>query len=204
MIGLIQDQGIFTSEIFEALDHSSRNELLIALAIFLLQIVAGLNSVQAVRDAANGEDHTESLPCLPHELVAIKTRQVVQLVLKYRDRLSISLSQCSIDSIVEQHKQLLIAFEREPRLKSSLSRHSGTTVFNEAWSIPGLNGRFPQLMEFFGGLATPFPNTDTFESDFSVLKWEKDIHRSNLTPISLEGIFHCRQIRSVLKVANSQ
>lgn len=33
------------------------------------------------------------------------------------------------------------------------------------------------------------------ESDFSVLKWEKDIQRSNITPISLEVVLHCRQIR---------
>jgi hypothetical protein len=40
-------------------------------------------------------------------------------------------------------------------------------------------------MEFCGGLASPFPNTATVESDFSVLKWEKDLHRSNITSFSL-------------------
>jgi hypothetical protein len=54
-------------------------------------------------------------------------------------------------------------------------------------------------MEFCGGLASPFPNTTTVESDFSVLKWENDPHQSNITPFSLEGILHCRQIRSLLK-----
>lgn len=54
-------------------------------------------------------------------------------------------------------------------------------------------------MEFVGGLACLFPNTATVESDFSILKWEKDIHRSNITPISLQGILQCRQIQSLLK-----
>jgi hypothetical protein len=37
-------------------------------------------------------------------------------------------------------------------------------------------------MEFYGGLASPFPNTATVESDFSVLKWEKDLHDALPTP----------------------
>jgi hypothetical protein len=43
-------------------------------------------------------------------------------------------------------------------------------------------------MEFCGGLASPFPNTAIVESDFSVLKWEKDLHRSNITPFHLKGL----------------
>jgi hypothetical protein len=54
-------------------------------------------------------------------------------------------------------------------------------------------------MEFCGGLASPFPNTTTIESDFLVLKWEKDLQRLNITPFSLEGILHCHQICSLLK-----
>jgi hypothetical protein len=55
-------------------------------------------------------------------------------------------------------------------------------------------------MEFCGGLASPFPNTATVESNFSVLKWEKDLHRSNITPFSLEGILHYRQIHFAEKL----
>jgi hypothetical protein len=134
---------------------------------------------------------------MPHELIALKPRDVVQLVLKYHERLAASLSQSKIDAIAEQHKQLLKAIDSEPTLQSSVNRHADKSDFSEAWSSPGLKNRFPELMEFLGGLASPFPNASTVESDFSVLKWEKDIH--NLTSLSMEGIMHCRQIRSLLK-----
>ncbi len=49
------------------------------------------------------------------------------------------------------------------------------------------------LREFSGGLATVFPNTASVESDFSVLKWEKDEYRQSLTDLSLEGILHSKQ-----------
>jgi hypothetical protein len=55
-------------------------------------------------------------PCLPHELLALKPRNVVQLVLKFHDWLSVSLTQNSIDLIMDQHKKLLNAVSKEPRL----------------------------------------------------------------------------------------
>jgi hypothetical protein len=84
-------------------------------------------------------------------------------------------------------------------LQSFSSQNTIPANFSDAWKTVAIKDRFPELMEFFGGLITPFPNTTTVQSDFSILKWEKDIHRSNLTPFSLEGILHCRQIRSLLK-----
>ncbi|CAK9263072.1 unnamed protein product [Sphagnum jensenii] len=98
-----------------------------------------------------------------------------------------------------QHKKLLNAVSKESRLQIALAHHNEQTDFSDAWKTPSIKDRFPELMEFCGGLASPFPNTATVESDFSVLKWEKDLHRSNITPFSLEGILHCRQIRSLLK-----
>ncbi len=57
-----------------------------------------------------------------------------------------------------------------------------------------MNGRFPHLMTFSGGLATVFPGTAVVESDFSVLKYEKsDSIRTSLLDITLEGIMHCKR-----------
>ena len=44
--------------------------------------------------------------------------------------------------------------------------------FEEAWDLVG--PRYKDLQNFCGGLATVFPSTWTVESDFSVVKWEKD------------------------------
>jgi hypothetical protein len=105
----------------------------------------------------------------------LKPHDVVQLVLKYHDRLSASWNQNSIDSILDQHKKLLNAANKEPRLQGALSRHNEQTDFSDAWKPASIKGKFPELMEFCGALTSPFPNTASVESDFSVLKWEKDI-----------------------------
>jgi hypothetical protein len=65
------------------------------------------------------------------------------------------------------------------------------TAFRESWKL--LEGRFEELVDFAGGLATIFPGTATVESDFSVIGWEKDICRNALTAFSLEGLLHARQ-----------
>jgi hypothetical protein len=56
-----------------------------------------------------------------------------------------------------------------------------------------VQNRFKYLERFCGGLATAFPGTSTVESDFSVVKWEKDDCRRGLTDFSLEGILHAKQ-----------
>jgi hypothetical protein len=197
--GFIQDQGIFTSQILDALVPKECTEVLDVVGEILLSIVNGLSSVKALCDEVNDASTDGMPPCLPHELLALKPRNVVQLVLKFHDRLSVSLTRNSIDLIVDQHKKLLNVVSKEPRLQTALVRHSEQIDFSNVWKTPSIKDRFPELMEFCGGLASPFPNTATVENDFSVLKWEKDLHRSNITPFSLEGILHCRQIRSLLK-----
>jgi hypothetical protein len=190
--GFIQDQGIFTNQILDALEPKECTEVLDAVGEILLSIVNGLSSIEALCDEVNDASTDGMPPCLPHELLVLKPRDVVQLVLKFHNRLSVSLTQNSIDLIVDQHKKLLNAVSKEPRLQIALARHSEQTDFRDAWKIPSIKDQFPELMEFCGGLASPFPNTATVESDFSVLKWEKDLHRSNITPFSFEGILHCR------------
>ncbi len=197
--GFIQDQGIFASQIIDALEPEECTKVLDAVGEILLSIVNRLSSVEALRDEVNDASTDGMPPCLPHELLALKPRDVIQLVLKFHNWLSVSLTQNSIDLIVDQHKKLLNAVSKEPRLQTALARHSEQTDFSNAWKTPSIKDRFPELMEFCGGLASPFPNTTTIESDFLVLKWEKDLQRLNITPFSLEGILHCHQICSLLK-----
>lgn len=74
----------------------------------------------------------------------------------------------------------------------------GGNVFQKAWSP--FKSRFSALVDFLGGLATVFPGTATVESDFSVLQWEKNVHRTCLTDLSLEGILHCKQFSAVQRL----
>jgi hypothetical protein len=91
-------------------------KVLDAIGEILLSIVNRLSSVEALRDEVNNTNTDGMPPCLPHELLALKPRDVVQLVVKFHNQLSISLPQNSIDLIVDQHKKLLNAVSKEPRL----------------------------------------------------------------------------------------
>jgi hypothetical protein len=90
--GFIQDQGIFASQILDALEPEECTEVLDVVGEILLSIVNGLSSVKALRDEMNDASTDGMPPCLPHELLALKPRKIVQLVLKFHDRLSVSLT----------------------------------------------------------------------------------------------------------------
>jgi hypothetical protein len=62
---------------------------------------------------------------------------------------------------------------------------------NVIWD--SVNGRFKTIRQFCDGLATAFPNATSVESDFSLMKWEKDEHRTGLASLALAGIMHAKQ-----------
>jgi hypothetical protein len=113
------------------LEPEECTEVLDAVGKILLSIVNGLSSIEALHDEVNDASTDGMPPCLPHELLALKPRDVVQLVLKFHHRLSVSLTQNSIDLIVDQHKKLLNAVNKEPRLQTALARHSEQTDFSD-------------------------------------------------------------------------
>ncbi|CAN5954334.1 unnamed protein product [Sphagnum jensenii] len=102
---------------FFALEPEERTEVLYAVGEILLSIVNGLSSIEALRDKVNNASTEGMPPCLPHELLALKPRDVVQLVLKFHDRLLASWNQNAIDLIVDQHKKLLNVVIKELRLQ---------------------------------------------------------------------------------------
>ena len=62
--------------------------------------------------------------------------------------------------------------------------------------------RYPNVCDFFGGLASVFPGTSIVELDFSVIGYEKDDYRTALTNFSLDGILQCKQF-DVLRKMNA-
>jgi hypothetical protein len=96
-----------------------------------------------------------------------------------------------VDAIERQVEELRRTYRAECSLRTGIDRCSLMTPFRESWKL--LEGRFEELVDFAGGLATIFPGTATVESDFSVIAWEEDIYRSALTDFSLEVLPHARQ-----------
>ena len=76
--------------------------------------------------------------------------------------------------------------------------------FNQAWSDIDSGGqKFSRLRSFVGNLATAFPNTAPVESDFNILKWEKDEFRSSMSHLTIEGIFQAKQFELIKKLAST-
>jgi hypothetical protein len=112
---------------------------------------------------------------------------------RHRERLDCTFSNEEIETIGRQHKALYDSYDRQPDVKSFIDSFDDSAAYREAWI--GLQNTNPLLERFVGGLATIFPGTSTVESNFSVVKYEKNKNRMSLTDASLEGILHAKQYR---------
>jgi hypothetical protein len=127
------------------------------------------------------------------QLVRILPRDFCVYLQCHRERLDYTFSNEDIDTIGRQHKALYDSYHRQPGVKSSIDSFDDSAAYRDAWI--GLQNTYPLLERFVGGLATIFPVTSTVESDFSVVKYEKNKNRMSLTDAILEGILHARQYR---------
>ena len=51
-------------------------------------------------------------------------------------------------------------------------------------------------------MATAFPGTSNVESNFSIVKWEKDVTQISLSDFSLEAIHHAKQYNKIYHLEN--
>ena len=56
-----------------------------------------------------------------------------------------------------------------------------------------VKGRFDSLKHFVGGITSVFPGTAQVESNFSIIKIEKDNFQIFLTDLSIKGILCSKQ-----------
>jgi hypothetical protein len=127
-----------------------------------------------------------------HWLVKLSAFQFLQKIRKDTFCLDHRYSACQIDLIADEQKALRYAYRTEPVLKDSIDQLSGRSSFKEGWSVIA-GTRFQNLMDYCGVVATLFPGTSTVESDFSVLRWEKDGFQKQLSDIGLEGVMQAKQ-----------
>jgi hypothetical protein len=113
-----------------------------------------------------------------------------EVVDQYHEHLAKHWSADLIDKAKSEHHELFAIYACEPDMKVTLDKYDEKTFFNEAWDC--LKRRFMQLRQLCGGLATTFSNTMSVESDFSIVKWEKNDSRKSLTSLSLAGIMHVK------------
>ena len=141
-------------------------------------------------------------PVLPKELVKTRPRDFIRMVSKHSFRLdhhaSNDVDDDIIDRIADEHKELILQYRTDALLKQAIDScpEGRAASFAEAWSVIQSNG-FQHLNAFCGGIATLFPGTCTVESDFSVLRWEKDSFRKSLSDFGLEAVLQSKQFLAI-------
>jgi len=197
VIRFIKDQGTFTADKFVALDGETQVDVARNVSRFMLNLIDGILNICGERNELNQRNDSRLPPVLPHQWVKIATSDLVEILRIQKQRITATRSRDTIRRIEEDHKALKKAFSNEEPLRDILEKHNTQTAFNEAWAA--VHGRFKELMDFSGGLATVFPGTAAVESDFSVLKYEKNSYRTALLDLTLEGIMHCKQYKALFK-----
>ena len=96
-----------------------------------------------------------------------------------------------IVTMEEEHRDLVQAAAAKPALLGALDACKDGVSFADGWSV--VKGCFESLHRFVGGIALVFLGTLQVESDFSIIKAEKDIFQTSITNLSLEGILHSKQ-----------
>jgi hypothetical protein len=104
-----------------------------------------------------------------------------------------------IDDLQDEFKHFEDTHSCDDDFKQMVSKtDNGKSSFSDKWRC--FEHKFPKLVAFCGGLSSVFPGTSTVESDFSVIGWEKNAYRFNLTDLSLEGILHTKQRNELLQI----
>ena len=198
MQSALEDLGTFASDTMSSFGTEGMRPIYKSLSECTLKLIEGIDSVVAERSSVNDAAEENLPPVLPHELVKLRGSQFSNIIRQQKDRLKTRLSEIEIDRLEQEFQEMCLAYQSEDSLKNVLDQCDHKASFRQAWDF--VKGRFNRLETFCGGLATVFPGTSTVESDFSIVKWEKDDCRSGLTDFSLEGIMHAKQHERMKKL----
>jgi hypothetical protein len=188
----VKDQGTWVKDLYLSLAQDDQLNLLRDIALYALHLVSDLSIIQAERDFRNNAATELAPPVFPQQLIKMRTSKFVEDVLDpRREMLMAAWGQERVDRVEDEHRALVAMCHSSTSLQASINGHTHQTMFNDAWDdLPAKT--FVHLRSFFGGVAMAFANTMFVESDFSILKCEKDSFRQSLTALSVEGIFQTK------------
>ena len=124
------------------------------------------------------------LPCYPpvlaHVIAAIDHALICSIVCRHINcHQTTFMLHWDIDALEQQYQAFHEVISHEQWLKHTLEASDSQTSFINSWKI--LNSHFPKLESFCGGLTSVFPEMSQVESDFSIIKFEKDDFHSQLS-----------------------
>jgi hypothetical protein len=176
----------------------TQKDVLLEIGRYALHLVKNLSLVQGERDYRNNAAGELAPPVFPQQLVKMRTFQFIEDVLDpRRDMITAAWGEAHVEKIEEEHRALLELIRNSTPIKTIVDDHNHKTMFNDAWDDLPAQPTLYHLRAFCGGLATAFANTTTVESDFSILKCEKDAYRVSLMALSLEGVFQTKQLATI-------
>lgn len=188
------------TDLYQELDEVRRVPVISASAVLYLQALHGLTLVIAGREAA-GRECTPVPPCLPVELINTSYVDFVALVGSHKHALRSMYGDAFLQSVCQQHKDLVRIVAQEAQLSSQLHAKVDThQVFSKSWSPCG--SRFTELRQFAAGLATVMPTTSRVEGDFSLMGYRRNTYASALTDFALEGAMYAKQYDDLCRVAS--
>ncbi len=157
---------------------------------YVLRLVKGLSLVQGERDYRNNAAAQFALPVFRQHLYKMRTSYFIEHILGPRREMMIKAwGEELVDLIEQEHRALVEVVRGFAPLQRIVDSHSFQTMFNDAWDALLAQPALSHLRLFCGGLASAFANRTCIESDFSILKCEKDAYRTCLMAQSLEGVF---------------
>jgi len=128
----------------------------------------------------------------------MRTSKFIEEVLDPRREMMIAAwGQRRVDLIEEEHRALFEMIRSSPTLKAVIESCTFKTMFNVTWNDLPAQLALHHLRAFYRGLASAFANTTSVESDFSILKCEKDAYRMCPMALSVEGIFQTKQLVTI-------
>ena len=195
---MVKDCGLYFEGVYNELTVDAKNSTFKDVATFVLSLI---NEIKEIKSQATVDGTQVLPPVLPHQLIRIRSHQFNVFVHEQSLRYLKHRTDVQHQMIQEEHRSLCRAYQSEQVLMDQLDQSDDKVSFLVGWRP--LEGRFVHLKEFCAGLATVFPGTATVESDFSIINFEKNIYRSALTDLSLEGILHCKQFPLVTKLHDS-
>jgi hypothetical protein len=168
------------------------------IAGYALCLVKGMSLVQGERDCHNNAAAQLAPPVFPQHLYKMQMSYFIEHVLGPRREMMIKAwGEELVDLIEQEHCALVEVVRGSAPLKCIIDSHSFQTMFNDAWDTLPAQLALNHLLLFCNGLASAFANTTCVESDFSILKCEKDAYCMCLMALSLEGVFQTKQMGTI-------
>ncbi|ETW07419.1 hypothetical protein H310_01942 [Aphanomyces invadans] len=192
----VEDLGSRVRVHWEMLDYIEQSQVFRTIGLFAISITDGIRQVEAERDPMNNPSIELAPPIMPHDLVKMRPVTFISEVLEPRKPQleATSWTADQINTAETDHRDLIKAYNKEPATKAIIDKHDHLKSFNDAWDeVAGHGVKHLQLRLLCAGHATVFPNSTSFESAFSILKWEMDEFHTSMLDLSLEGIFHAKQ-----------